>query len=432
MVLQKKVLIISLIVAILITSTLMPVKKAEAALPVAIGGLAIGEGALYLAAAIISGYSLYEAYQAFQEDSLSMQLLTTMGAYAWNRLSSASKEAWAAIEESIINGATTLSLTASQWLEALKLALTAFSTDLPLQVPIVSLPENGTNIPYDAVITQEYVNQYAAITFLLNGEEFAYIPVSRFDNLQNSTVANIMYNWVLKMPDGTYRQYQNPASTAGFVQEYMQFYVKTAQSTLMKEEVLSNNQVVGWHYKIDSFQNVIRAIPAAMAAYAGYLQLVYGGVAIPAPWVPEIPQEKDLTKPVAIPVPPGVIARDTYGRTEVVLNPPTIIEKAKEIIDTANPTPDPGGGGGNTPKPPTSKWNPFAWLKYLADWFVWILLTIIYFIGETLSRLTELNSLTAGLRNIVLAFFQTVPAEVMSVFTLGILFAILSAYLRRR
>lgn len=144
---------------------------------------------------------------------------------------------------------------------------------------------------------------------------------------------------------------------------------------------------------------------------------------------------------VAWSFPKPSIKTDTVTGDKIVAYPKVKVDTATgaetitwENVKDTNIVPDPPV----TPKPPTKpqtpkdRWDVFKWLKYLVDWFVWIILILLFFLTNAYDYLVYLNAETAGLRNFVVGVFSTLPPPVIAIFGLAIFLSILAAYLRRR
>lgn len=195
-------------------------------------------------------------------------------------------------------------------------------------------------------------------------------------------------------------------------QEYLRFKVNTTDGTNI------------WDYYI----------PAVLRIEA--MLKMYGVNPVRESWL-DVVIPGGLGKPIElddeIKVPPGVVTGTSTSMTVSATEAQATTMGQTITTDTTIEEPPPSGGSGNTPpSTPMGKWNPFTWLKFLIDWFVWLIVFIGYLIGELITRLTDLNEMTSGFRDMLKAFFETIPTEMLMLFTMGLILAILTGVLRRK
>ncbi|WP_459595082.1 hypothetical protein [Campylobacter jejuni] len=329
----KTLLVFSLCFVLIFNQT---AQRAHAFVPVVIGGLAVGEAVFYLAGAMAAGFTLYEAYDAYKNDSMSMRWIQSTGKVAWSKLSSSAKSAWATLEESVRSGAKTIELTATQWSQAVGLGMAAFTSELKSAVPAINIPTK-IDIGLTEPIPQTYIRDYSVLSFAINGHEFELVPTLIVPiDASTSTGATILsYQWVHHEADGTYKIYSYPEGTSAFLRETMRFKYRVGLEYPTKDLIIDSSVIRGFEYQVGSIQDAFRVLPDAILGMQGYLLSVYGGLAISAPWAPSIPADKaDQKKAVPIPVPTGAL--DTPG--SLTLDPAGVMDRVKEMVgDTVVP-----------------------------------------------------------------------------------------------
>lgn len=128
---------------------------------------------------------------------------------------------------------------------------------------------------------------------------------------------------------------------------------------------------------------------------------------------------------------------EAAGTTAATITPRITAEGLQKTLPTTyiniNVHPGSGGSGGtpSSPQPPTG-WNLFAWLKYLMDWIVYLILSFVFLLGVMASYIGDIAEITVPIRNFLIAFFQTVPKEVMGLFILFVTGGVFSALAGRR
>lgn len=342
-VLQKNFLVKRIMVLLLCFVLIfnLSVPRANAFLPVVLGGLAVGEAVFYLAATMAAGYTLYEAYDSFKSESMSMQWIKSTGRVAWSKMTTSTKNAWAAVEESIRSGAKTMELTAKQWTQAIGLGMAAFTAELKTTVPAINIP-TSMDIGLTEPIPQTYIRDYSVLSFEINGHEFELVPtkIVPIDAFTSTGTTILAYEWVHHEADGTYKIYSFPEGTTAFLRENMRFKYRTGLTEPTKDLIIDSDVIRGFEYQVGSMQDAFRVLPDAILGMQGYLLSVYGGLAVSAPWAPSIPQDKaDQKKAKPIPIPPGAL--DTPG--SLTLDPAGVMDGVKEMVgDSAVPGEDAG------------------------------------------------------------------------------------------
>ena len=338
----KKMLITTLVAVILFTG--VQPKKAEAFIPVVIGGLALGE-ALFIAAGIGAvGYGLYETYGG---DTVTTQVTD----WAWNGLKLAwnkltNKQAWAEVEANIVSGVdTAVTLTTTMWDQAVKAGLLGWQIDRTAIVPAIPLPSDRAT--YNEV-DQDFMVHYALLNFSMNGEQFALMP---YDIAKGSSITYQWFHWnedKLKWVRG-----ERPAAASAFVQTQFTIYSNVSQKGLYSV-FWSGNVPSELTYGAEGWPGTMITLLDIVPVIHGILQSTYGGlsVAIPTGWADTglalpIPQEKDLSKPKAIPIPPGAISYPTTGEATLTLTAEQIKEMIGEMVGEVDV---PIEGGENPPK----------------------------------------------------------------------------------
>lgn len=336
--LVKRILIL-LLCFVVVFNLSMP--RAHAFIPVVIGGLALGEAVFYLAGAMAAGFTLYEAYDAYKSDSMSMRWIKDTGRVAWSKLSSSAKSAWATLEESVRSGAKTIELTATQWSQAVGLGMAAFTSELKSVVPAINIPTK-IDIGLTEPIPQTYIRDYSVLSFEINGHEFELVPtlIVPIDASTSTGATVLSYQWVHHEADGTYKIYSYPEGTSAFLRETMRFKYRVGLDYPTKDLIIDSSVIRGFEYQVGSMQDAFRVLPDAILGMQGYLLSVYGGLAIAAPWAPTIPQDKaDQKKAKPIPIPPGAL--DTPG--SLTLDPDAVMPGIRDMVGDAAV---PGEGAG--------------------------------------------------------------------------------------
>lgn len=211
----SKKFMVMLLVILLIFNLAIP--KTNAFIQIAIGGLAIGEALFYTAAALATGVVLYEAYDSFKNDSVTMKFLQQSASVAWNKLSAGAKEAWAELEETARATGAAVTLTAQQWMDAIRAGIPSWSspqTAIPAhKFPGTDYEYSGSTAEYlGTIFAQDWINEFSLMSFTINGEQFALIPyyISRKGAMQNSIYPQIQYKWAYLTADGWTLKYTMP------------------------------------------------------------------------------------------------------------------------------------------------------------------------------------------------------------------------------
>lgn len=399
--LLKKILIVLLIPLIFIQS--IPIQKAEAnplavAIPI-IGVVEIGTLALWGGAVLVAS-----AGTAVGMDPELMNDVSAWGKDMWVGANDVIKASWTASVEGLKTGAKA----SVEWSQDV---LDYFKTG------IMSM-KYALNASGDTIID---VIQYNGIRLP------SYI---KSDYHQGENLGRFYYgDW--------YLLYEVQVTVNGYPRLYVFREVSSSFSYLNMA-----NQV----------NNAWQGYSAAVAQYG----IVQNGATVTGKFVTDIPQpyqdvfwpgDTAIPRKVTLPQPRWTLnpdgtarlANPTVGRVggttagDIAVGYPisgTVADLAPtDAISTEiNPPPTKPP----TPKPPTSKWNPFSWLKYLLDWFVWLIVILVYFLTESVARLAELNSLTSGLKAVLVSFFTTIPPPLMTLITLAILLAIIAALVKRK
>ncbi|WP_323480923.1 hypothetical protein [Acinetobacter baumannii] len=346
----QSVLIVFLAFVIVFTPT---VKKAHAAVPVIIGGLALGEALFYTAAIVISGYTLYEAYDHFKNDSVTSQFFRAGAQSVWNGLSESAKDAWAATEAGVVAGATTVSLTAAQWMDSIKAGLASWGTTRSV-VPAIPLPSDSFNVDgsgYLGWVENDFMVRYAILNFEMNGEKFALMPTHIAKN------SGLTYGWYhYRETIGKWQHGNVPAAASAFIPITFNINVGHGYNNELRYISISGNMVRSLTYHAPDWGEALKRVLDVNAVIHGLLQSTYGGLSVSIPvgvadMAFPIPQDKDLTKPVAIPIPPGAITYPGTGTADLALTPEMIKTIVAEMADAA--TVPPGTPG---TEPPGSEW----------------------------------------------------------------------------
>lgn len=300
-------------------------KRVNAAVPVVIGGLALGEALFYTAAVLVTGYTLYEAYDHFTSESYTAKLIGSTGKMAWNRLSTAAKAEWAALEATVVDGVDNLTLSAAQWIAATYAGLAAFSTDRAI-IPAIPLPADNfnTNRSTNITVDHDFMVSYAVLNFVMNEQEFALMPWSI------SKHGAIEYAWYHLNAQGKWVSNTVPAAASAFLAPTFSIAATGHTDTYVSNIWWTGSVPTNIRWVAQGWDNTLKQILDSVPVIHGILQSVYGGlnVSVPAGWADVngrvIPQDKDLTKPIPIPVPPGAISYPNAGEGQLTLNPDAI------------------------------------------------------------------------------------------------------------
>jgi len=323
------------------------VKKADAFVPVVIAGLSLGEALFAAAGVAAAGYGLYEAYNQWVNDSPSDKFVKAAVNSVWGRLSSSAKEEWAALERSVVDGAKSVSLTASQWMDAMTAGLLGFFSANPI-VPAIPLPSDSF---VGSTESDDFMTAYAILNFSMNGEKFALMPSEIVKNNR------IIYSWYGYYASGGYwAKNYIPSDASAFIPINLSITVnKSYDAPQLVSVQYEGTQVKSVGYVAPDWGQALSLVLDANAVIHGLLQARYGGLAVTVPvgWADTfghpIPQDKDLTKPKSIPIPPGAITYPTTGDATLELTPDMIRDIVGDLVgDIATP--------GNPNTPPKGDW----------------------------------------------------------------------------
>lgn len=357
-----KTALVFLLVISLSVSAVQP-KKAEAnPLAVALGGLAVGEALFYASAIFISGYTLYEAYDKFTNDSLTSQFVRVGAKKIWDSTTSAVKEEWAALEAGVVAGATTISLTASQWATSIKAGLLSWGTSRTV-TPAIPLP--GENYVNNAPVDNAFMVKYAVLNFTMNGEKFALMP---YTISKSTSTGSLTYNWYHLETDGNWKAGVIPSAAIAFTPIDLKIVWAPNYDNLAI--TYKGTAISLLTYSVSGWDAALKQILDSLPTIHGLLVQTYGGLTVSIPtgwadtgWAYPIPQEKDLTKPVAIPIPTGAISYPNVGEGKLTLTG----EQIKTGIGTMTGEITGPGGGENGENPPKNPWAPWALVTYFFD-----------------------------------------------------------------
>lgn len=336
--------IIILFLALAVTLNLS-VPKANAFIPVVIGGLAIGEALFYTAGTAAVGFAMYDTYEGFKNEKISDKYLKKALKEGWKKLTVAAKESWANLEATVVAGAESVELTIEQWKDAIKAGIMGFSTT-SYTVPGIPIPADrfNTNKDKNIVVQHEFYVKFAILLFEMNGEKFALMPWSVWKN------SYAEYRWYHLQEDGWVSNYV-PPSASTFSGTHFNVSAHSDGFNLLYDYKTFNPPIIfAFNYYANGWENAMMSSFDALPTIEAYLKTMYGGmvVSVPNGWAPTIPTEKDLTKPVAIPVPPGAITYPQTGVGSLNLTPEMVQDIVTDMVGTANPgTP---GEGTNPPK----------------------------------------------------------------------------------
>lgn len=83
------------------------------------------------------------------------------------------------------------------------------------------------------------------------------------------------------------------------------------------------------------------------------------------------------------------------------------------------------------PQKPDNNWDIIGWIMYIIDWIIYIVESIVYVLARIGELIVQFFSGATGFINILSAYFNFLPREIVSVIVLGILTSLLAALLRR-
>lgn len=335
--------------------------RAHAFLPIALAGLSLGQALYYTAAIAVTGYAAWDIADKVWDDITHIPAALQAG---WNNLSSTAKAAWASAEEIAVTTGKAAILTAEMWMDSIKAGIRSMS-GTKTAVPAYDFPGTDYRFYIDryGYYDDAWVARYGMITFTINGEVFSLVPtsISKDGSPNNYIAPNITYEWALKTASGWTVTYTVPGSATAFNREML---VVTGAGTQFGTGLTvkdgyawkNNRDIVGLGFSYPNWKDALIGWQDAAVAMKLYLQAVYGGTAVSAPMmpgIPSIPWQRDITKPVAIPIPPGVI---TYPQTgtktgTLELTPDITADIITDMVGTANPGLPPGGG-----PPPKDDW----------------------------------------------------------------------------
>ncbi|MCL6664558.1 hypothetical protein [Paenibacillus amylolyticus] len=303
--LTRKIFIVVLIGTLLFN--LAVPKPANAFFQFVIGGLAVGEAAFYTAAILAGGYSLYEAYDSFKNESITSKLFKNVVGNQWANLSQSAKEGWATLEEGTRKGVASLILTTEQWRQAVTAGLTSFTVDraflFPFPLPGDRINPNGAA---SYTVSHDYFVSFAVLEFQMNKSHFALMPWMIMHP------SHIEYRWALEMPNGEYMFGYNPPADATTFTAPKLSVSGGVDTTNLQILWYSRNppSIAGLSYQVPGeWGPKVNQVLDSLPVMEGLLKSVYGGTAVSMPQTsyPTIPSTKDITKPVAIPVPVGAL-----------------------------------------------------------------------------------------------------------------------------
>lgn len=355
----QSVLIVFLAFVIVFTPT---AKKVHAVVPVVLAGLTLGEALFYTAAIGVTGYALYESLGDQQQVVDNIKWAAENMKPAWNALSASAKASWAELEGRLVETAEPVVVTAAMWMDSMLAGIRGLMSTKTV-VPAYDFP--GANFKFTinrtAILEPEWVARYGIITMVVNGEEFVLVPtfINKDGDPGNGIVPHIVYDWVYNSAAGYTYTYTMPGAATSFNREKL---VVTGHGTKYAGwEYVRNGyaydrrsnpeKVIGLGFNYPTWNDALIGWQDATVALKLYLQTIYGGTVISAPTIPGLPDvalDKDITKPVAIPVPPGTITYPQTGKADLVLTPEIIKTIVTEMADAA--TVPPGTPGTDPPK----------------------------------------------------------------------------------
>lgn len=333
--------------------------RAHAFLPIALAGLSLGQALYYTAAIAATGYMAWDIADRVWDDITHVPAALQSG---WNSLSSTAKAAWAAAEEAAVSTGKAAILTAEMWMDSIKAGIRSMSGTKTV-VPAYDFPGTDYRFFIDryGYYDDAWVARYGMINFTVNGEVFSLVPtsISMAGSPNNNIAPHIQYEWALKTASGWTVTYQVPGPATAFNREML---VVTGAGTQFGTGLTvrdgyawrNNRDIVGLGFNYPNWKDALIGWQDAAVAMKLYLQAVYGGTAIAAPMIPGIPStpwQKDVTKPVAIPIPPGVITYPEAGKATLELTPDITADIITDMVGTANP-----GNPGTGEPPPKGDW----------------------------------------------------------------------------
>lgn len=306
---------------------------------VVFGGIALGEALFYTAGIAASGVALYEAYDYFTGDSESAQFYRAGAKTVWDKLSTTAKEGWAELEAAVVAGADKVTLTATQWMDAMKAGLASWGTTTT-KVPAIPMP--GDSFSVVKYVDNDFFVKYALLTFSMNGEQFALMPQSVYKN------GSISYTWYYyHAKDGVWQVNYVPSSASAFIPVSFRIDVNPNYTTGLDYIAMTGSRITYLKYNAADWGTALGMTLDANAIIHGIMQSVYGGLAVSVPagvggLARPIPQEKDLTKPIAIPVPPGAITYPNTGTADLTLTPEMIKDMVGDMTGDITVPGNPG------------------------------------------------------------------------------------------